>query len=347
MKQLNIGTYPLEESLATLENAKHVLATPSGMTAIQTVFQTFLTPGDHILVNEDMYSGTLKLLRTLYVDMNISCDKIDMSDLEAVEKSITSKTRIVLLESPSNPMMRIYDFASIVRITRKLNQDTLIVVDNTIMTSVLQNPLELGTDIVLYSLTKYQNGHQDIFMGSIVTNDSDIFEKLKITRHWNGFIPSQWDCSMVERGLKTLRIRLTKHESNAKKVIDFLKVSPFVEQVFSVGLQSTDESWAARQMNGSNGMVSFRLNGDSEFAINFLKKLKIIMVGESYAGFESLICIPAVMTHHNVPKEDRLHVGMTDNLIRLSVGLEDPEDLIVDMNRAFILANQESVRRQE
>lgn len=292
MEQFHIGTFPLEDSLAILENAKHALVTPSGMTAIQSVFQTYLSPGDHILVNEDMYSGTLKLLRILYVDMNIDCEKVDMADLSSVEGAITPKTKILLLESPSNPMMRICDIRSIVEITRQVNPNTLIVVDNTIMTSVLQSPLELGVDIVLYSLTKYINGHQDIVMGSMITNDSEIFEKLKVTRYWNGFIPSQRDCSMVQRGLKTLKLRLAKHGDNASKVVEFLVKSPCVEEVFSADLRSYQKEWTSGQMKGSNGMVSFRLKGDSEFATKVLKTLKIIIVGESYAGCESLICIP-------------------------------------------------------
>lgn len=351
MEQLNIGTFPLEESLTALENAKHALVTPSGMSAIQIVLQTLLAPGDHILVNEDMYSGTLKLLRTLYVDMDIKCDKIDMSDLDIAQESITAKTRIVLLESPSNPMMRICDIEAIINIVRTVNKNTLVVVDNSIMTNLLQSPLDLGADIVLYSLTEYINGHQDIVMGSIVTNNSDIFGKLKVTRHWNGFIPSNWDCTMVQRGLKTLKIRLAKHESSAMKVADFLKSSPHVEEIFWVGLQKDN---LQSQIKGSNGIISFRLKGDVEFAKNVLKTLRIIIVGESYASCESLICIPfvffylffafnviffcffrALMTHNSVPRKDRLHVGMTDNLIRLSVGLEDPQDLINDLENAF------------
>lgn len=287
MEHFNIGIFPLEDSLKTLENAKYALATPSGMTAIQSVFQTFLTPGDHILVNEDMYSGTLKLLRILYVDLDIRCEKIDMSDLRSVQGAITPRTKIVLLESPSNPMMMICDIESIVRITRKINKDTLVVVDNSIMTCVLQNPLEFGADIVLYSLTKYTNGHQDTVMGSMITNDSEIFEKLKVTRYWNGFIPSQWDCSMVQRGLKALKLRLAKHGSNARTVIEFLKNSSYVEEVFYA-----DPLSYAGQMKGPNGMVSFRLKGDSEYSKRVLRNLKIIIVGESYAGCESLICIP-------------------------------------------------------
>lgn len=292
MDQFDIGTFPLENSLATLESAKHALVTPSGMTAIQSVFQTYLTPGDHILVNEDMYSGTLKLLRILYMEMNIKCEKINMSDLRSFEGAITPNTKIILLESPSNPMMRICDIESIVKITRRINPNTLIAVDNTIMTCALQSPLELGVDVVLYSLTKYINGHQDVVMGSMITNDSEIFEKLRVTRYWNGFIPSQWDCSMVQRGLKTLKLRLTKHGDNARKVVEFLLKSPAVEEVFSADLRSYQKDWTQRQMKGSNGMVSFRLKGDSEFAKKVLGNLKVVIVGESYAGCESLICIP-------------------------------------------------------
>lgn len=292
MEQFNVKTLPLEESLATLENAKHALVTPSGMSAIQTVLQTYLSPGDHILVNEDMYSKTLKLLRIVYEGMNVECEKIDMTDLNSLKRSIRPSTRIVLLESPSNPMMKICDIKSIVKITRELNKNSLIVADNTMMTCLLQSPLELGADIVIYSLTKYINGHQDIVMGSVITNDSEIFEKLKATQCWNGFIPSKWNCSMVERGLKTLKLRLAKHGENARKVVDFLKKSNYVAEVFTGNPDTSENKWIHQQMKGCNGMVSFRLKDDSDFAKKVLKNLKIIIIGESYAGCESLICVP-------------------------------------------------------
>lgn len=292
MEQFNIETLPLEKELAKLERTKQVLVTPSGMSAIHSVFQTYLSPGAEILINEDMYSGTLKLLRILYQDLGVKCVKVNMRDLEILQESITPKTKIIMLESPSNPMMNIIDIEKIVEISKSGNKEVIVLVDNTIMTSVLQSPLELGADIVVYSLTKYINGHQDVVMGAMATNDDEIAEKLKETRNQNGLLPSKFDCFMVERGLKTIGTRLQKHGANAILVADFLEKSPYIEKVFFGWETEGSEALRGRQMKGPNGMISFILKGDEEFSKNVLRNLKIITIGESYAGCESLICIP-------------------------------------------------------
>uniref|UniRef100_T1GQ83 cystathionine gamma-lyase n=1 Tax=Megaselia scalaris TaxID=36166 RepID=T1GQ83_MEGSC len=246
-----------------------------------------------------------------------------------------SKDENYYVRISSNPMMNIVDIEKIVEISKSRNKEVLVVVDNTIMTSVLQSPLELGADIVVYSLTKYINGHQDVVMGAMTTNNDEIAEKLKETRNQNGLLPSKFDCFIVERGLKTIGTRLQKHGANAILVSDFLQKSPYVEKVFFGWETEGSEGLKGRQMKGPNGMISFILKGDEEFSKNVLRNLKIITIGESYAGCESLICIPSIMTHISVPKEDRLRVGMTDNLVRLSVGLEDPRDLIQDLDNAI------------
>ncbi|XP_052818903.1 cystathionine gamma-lyase-like [Mya arenaria] len=326
----------LEECLAKLENAKHGMVFASGLAATNTM--TFLLKhGDHIIGMDDLYGGTNRMFRQCTSRMGIDISMVDCTNLSNVEAAIKPNTKMVWIETPTNPTMRIVDIAGVVEIVRKkATKDCFVVVDNTFMSSYFQRPLDLGADIVFHSLTKYMNGHSDTVMGCACTNSDDLHEKLRFLQNAIGPVPSPFDSFLVNRGLKTLHIRMKEHMKNGLAVANFLEADPRVEKVIHPGLKSHPQyELAKKQMIGYSGMVSFYIKGGLDQASTFLKNLKVFTLAESLGGFESLAELPSIMTHASVPPEDRVKLGISDNLIRLSVGIEDEQDLVKDVEQAL------------
>ncbi|XP_063705553.1 cystathionine gamma-lyase-like isoform X2 [Culicoides brevitarsis] len=325
----------LETCLASLDNGKYGLTFASGLGATTCII-TMLKTGDHIIAGDDLYGGTNRLFRNLALPMGIEVDFIDYTNLELVEKSVKSNTKLMWLESPTNPLMKVCDIKKLSDLAHKLKSDIVVVVDNTFLTPYLQRPLELGADIVSYSLTKYMNGHSDVIMGAAIMNNEELYERLKFLQNSTGIVPSPFDCYQVNRSLKTLDIRMEKHKKNSIIVAKFLESHAMVEKVLHPGLKSHPQhETALKQTGGHSGVFSFYLKGGYEDSCLFLKTLEVFTLAESLGGFESLAELPSVMTHASIPAEIRAELGITDNLIRLSVGLEDPEDLIFDLEKAF------------
>lgn len=326
----------LEECLAKLENAKYGLVFASGLAATNTI--TFLLKnGDHILAMDDLYGGTNRMFRRCTSQMGIDITMVDCTDIEKVESSIKPNTKMVWIETPTNPMMKLVDIASVVKVVRaKAPKDCFVVVDNTFMSSYFQRPLDHGADLVFHSMTKYMNGHSDVVMGCICTNRDDLKERLFFLQYAIGAVPSPFDCFLANRGLKTLHIRMREHMKNGLAVAKFLEENSRVEKVIHPGLPSHPQhELAKRQMRGYSGMVSFYIKGGREQSSIFLKTLKIFTLAESLGGFESLAELPSVMTHASVPPDQRDKLGISDSLIRLSVGIEDVQDLIDDLDIAL------------
>ncbi len=324
----------LERNLAALEDAKYGLAFSSGMAAINTVMN-LLKSGDHVVSVNDLYGGTYRLFTKLYSNYGIEFDFVDASILDEVEKAIKKNTKIIWLESPTNPLLKLCDIESISRISKKYN--IIVVVDNTFATPYLQRPLDLGADISLYSTTKYIGGHSDIVGGAIVTNRDDLFERLSFFQNAVGAIPSPFDSWLVLRGIKTLALRMEKHSENGMIIAQYLQSHPSVEKVNYPGLPSHPQfNLAKKQMKGFGGIISFELkNGGMEEAKKFVSSTKIFSLAESLGGVESLIEHPASMTHASIPEEERIKSGLSNKLIRISVGIEHSEDLIKDLDLAF------------
>lgn len=322
----------LETSLAALEGGDHGLAFASGMAAITTV-ATLLRQGDHVVVSDDVYGGVYRLFRRILADYGIDFTFVDMTDLGNVEAALRDTTRIVWTESPTNPLMKVVDLRALADVARQAG--ALTVVDNTFASPYLQRPLELGADVVVHSTTKYLGGHSDVVGGALVTSDEDVHERLRFSQNAVGSVPSPLDCYLVLRGIRTLPVRMERHCDNAEALARALAELDEVVRVHYPGLgDDPGHEVARRQMDRFGGMLSFEL-GDSADVVGRLGRLKLIVLAESLGGVESLIEHPASMTHASVPAEERSARGITDGLVRLSVGIEDAEDLEADLRRLF------------
>lgn len=325
----------LQKCLAALENAKYGLAYASGLAATTNVLY-LLKQGDHLVAFDDLYGGTKRLFNQIMTNYGLSFSYVDARDSKNVEKAIRPNTKMIWVESPTNPLMKLCDIKAISEIARKKN--ILLVVDNTFMSPYFQRPLEIGADIVLHSTTKYLNGHSDLIGGALMLSDDELFLKLEFDQNAAGAVPSPFDCWLVLRGIKTLAIRMKKHSQNAQKVAEFLEKHPKVTRIYYPGLKSHPQyELAKRQASGFGGMLSFEVKGDINSAKKFLESLEIFTLAESLGGVKSLIEHPALMTHTSVPKEEREKIGIKDTLIRVSVGIEDAEDLIEDLEKGLSL----------
>ncbi|MFN0200261.1 MAG: cystathionine gamma-synthase [Bacteroidia bacterium] len=324
----------LQNALAALENAQHGLCFASGMAATDAVIK-LLNPGDEVISTNDLYGGTYRIFTKVFAKYGIKFTFVNMTDLAEIEKVITPATKMLWIETPTNPLMNIVDIEGCVKIAKQHN--ILTVVDNTFASPYLQNPLDMGAEIVVHSLTKYLAGHSDVVMGAILVNDADLYENLKFTQNACGAVPGPQDCFLVLRGIKTLHLRMAAHCHNGKTIVDFLVNHPKVGKVYYPGLAShPNHEVAKRQMRGFGGMISFTLKNDSiEAALKVLSGTKLFSLAESLGGVESLITHPTTMTHASIPKEERLKAGLVDTLIRLSVGVEDVEDLLEDLENAL------------
>ena len=323
----------LESCLASLENATFSLVTSSGMSACSLILQS-LPHGSKILCGDDVYGGTYRLLNTIYND-RFEIKHINTTDIESVKSELNSfKPDLVWIESPTNPMLQISDIKAICNSAHLVGAK--VVVDNTFMSPYFQNPLDLGADMVMHSLTKYINGHSDVLGGAIMLNDSAQYEKLWYLQNSIGPSQSPFDSWLVLRGVKTLSVRMRTHEENAINIADFLTEHPNVEKVIYPGLESHPQHELAKsQMNGFGGMLSLYIKGGLSESSKFLKQLSLFTLAESLGGVESLIEHPAIMTHASVPVEERNELGITDNFIRISVGIEDIDDLKADLKQAL------------
>lgn len=322
-----------QECLAALEGGTYGLAFASGLAAMDCIAHT-LSPGDHVICGDDVYGGTFRLFDKVIQRFGIQFTFADLSDLKKVEKLFTPKTKLLWLETPTNPMLKIFDIRALTALARR--RGALSVVDNTFMSPYFQRPLELGADIALHSVTKYLNGHSDVVGGAIVLNDKALYEKLKFLQNAMGGVPAPMDCFLVMRGIKTLHLRMERHAASAMEIARFLEKHPKVERVVYPGLPSHPQhAIAKKQMSGFGGMITFFLKGGLKEARKFLESVKLFTLAESLGGVESLIEHPAIMTHASVPPENRKALGIHDNLVRVSVGVEDLADLRQDLEQAL------------
>jgi cystathionine gamma-lyase len=329
----NPTRYALEDCVASLEGGKYGVAFGSGCAATTTILH-LLDAGDHVVSGDDVYGGTYRLFTRVFDQMGVDFSFVDMTDLDAFEASLTDKTKLVWLESPTNPLLKICDIKKVCEIAHA--RDIPVVVDNTFMSPYFQKPLELGADMVVHSMSKYLNGHSDVVAGMVVLNDDKLAEKLHFLQNSMGAILGPMDSWLVLRGLKTLHIRMRQHQENAQRIATFLEEHPAVERVIYPGLESHPQYEIARsQMSGPGGMITFFVKGGLEPARRMLETVKVFALAESLGGVESLIEHPAIMTHASVPPEVRAELGITDGLIRLSVGIEDGDDLIADLEQAL------------
>ncbi len=330
----NVTRHALEERLASLENARYALAFASGMAAETTLLLSLLEQGDHVVAFDDLYGGTRRLFNEILVNFGLQFTYVDAREPSNVERAINQRTKLIWLETPTNPMMKLCDIKAISEIAQ--NRNILTVVDNTFMSPFFQSPLELGADMVVHSTTKYLGGHSDVIGGAVMVSEDELFEKIKFNQNAIGAVPSPFDCFLVLRGCKTLAVRMEKHQQNALRIATFLQDHSSASEVFYPGLSNHPQfDLAKRQMRGFGGMLSFRLDGDNERVRTFLEGLKLFLLAESLGGVESLIEHPASMTHASIPKVERERLGITDNLLRVSVGIEDSEDLAEDLDQAF------------
>lgn len=327
----------LEEALAVLEEGKFGLAFSSGVAATDAVIK-LLKPGDEVVCGNDMYGGTYRLFSKIFAKFGIVFHYVDMGNPNNIKAAINSNTRLVWVETPTNPLMNIADIEAISALTRE--HGILLCVDNTFASPALQNPLTLGADIVMHSATKYLGGHSDVIQGALVVNDKTLRDELYFIQKSCGAVPGPMDCFLVLRGIKTLGIRMERHNENGKKIAHFLKSHPAIKKVYWPGFEDhPGHDIAKAQMHGFGGMISFELKNDSmEAATLLLSNTKLFSLAESLGGVESLINHPASMTHASIPREERIKNGLGDTLIRLSVGIEDADDLIADLDHAIQLA---------
>ena len=324
----------LEAAFAAIENGRYGLAFSSGVAATDAVIK-LLQPGDEVIAGNDMYGGTYRMFSKIFEKFGIRFHYINMQDAGNIRHFINEKTRLIWMETPTNPLMNIADIAAISTIARE--HKLLLCVDNTFASPYLQNPLDLGADIVMHSVTKYLGGHSDVIQGCLVMNDQGLREQLYFIQKSCGAVPGPMDCFLVLRGIKTLHIRMQRHCENGEKMAHYLRNHPKVEKVYWCGFEDHPGYLIAKkQMRGFGGMMSFTLKDDSvETAKKLLSSTKVFALAESLGGVESLINHPATMTHASIPREERIKNGLTDSLIRLSVGIEDIEDLIEDMEQAI------------
>jgi cystathionine beta-lyase len=324
----------LQASIASLENAQYGLCFGSGMAAIDALLK-LLQPGDEVISTNDLYGGTYRIFTQVFAAFGIKFIFVDMAQPEAVQAAISEKTKLIWAETPTNPMMNILDLAALAKIAQAAK--ALFAVDNTFASPALQNPIDLGADLVMHSVTKYLGGHSDVVMGALAMNDEALYKRLAFIQNACGAVPGPQDCFLVLRGIKTLHLRMQRHCENGQAVAHYLRKHPKVDKVYWPGFEDhPNHAIAARQMRGFGGMLSFALKGDNfEDAQRLLEKLQLFALAESLGGVESLCGHPASMTHASIPKEERLKFGLLDTLIRLSVGIEDAEDLIADLEQAI------------
>jgi cystathionine beta-lyase/cystathionine gamma-synthase len=323
-----------EKALAQIERGCDFgLAFSSGLAAEQAIIQT-LNPGDRILVCDDVYGGTGRLFRRLYAKYNLDFQFIDMSDVELVKKTATPNTKLVWVESPTNPTMKVIDIAAMSKIAKSVGAK--LVVDNTFASPVFQSPMLMGADIVMHSSTKYIGGHSDMIGGALMLKDKELYEQLKFVQFAAGAVPSPFESFMFLRSIKTLAVRMEQHAKNSQQIAEFLAGHKKVKKVHYPGLKTHPQhELAKRQMSGFSGMVSFDMNGTYDDVVKFLKKLKVFTLAESLGGVESLVNHPEKMTHASVPEELRKKLGIGPTMLRLSVGIEDVSDLVADLEQAL------------
>ncbi len=323
----------LEENIAALDNANHGLCFASGLSSVNTVMN-LLESGSHVIASDDLYGGSYRIFTQVYKKFGISFTFVDQTDLSKVENAVRKNTKIIWIETPSNPLLKISDINVLSRLAAE--NGILSVVDNTFATPYLQRPLELGADIVIQSTTKYLGGHSDVIGGALTTNDPDLFERLKFYQNAVGAIPGPQDCYLVLRGIKTLPLRMERHCENAKKIASFLSKHSKVRLVYYPGLRTHPGYFTAKkQMKEFGAMLSFELKSGWEGAFQFAKSVRLFYLGESLGTVVSLVNHPASMTHASIPQQIRAKNGITDGLLRLSVGCEDIEDLIADLDQAL------------
>lgn len=323
----------LERNIAALENAKHGLCFSSGMGAMDAVIK-LLAPGDEVITGDDLYGGSYRMFTKIFEPMGIKFHFINLTDAANIKKYLSPKTKLIWVETPTNPTMQIVDIAACAAIAKSAG--AWLAVDNTFASPYLQNPLDLGADIVMHSVTKYLGGHSDVVMGALCLNDDKIFERLAFIHNSCGATPGPMDSFLVLRGIKTLHLRMERHCFNGEKIAHFLKSHPKVEKVYWPGFEDhPNHAIAKKQMRAFGGMVSFVYKGTTEEAFKAASSVQVFSLAESLGGVESLINHPASMTHASIPKAEREKVGVVDNLLRLSVGIEDVDDLIADLKQAL------------
>nr|XP_057930368.1 cystathionine gamma-lyase [Doryrhamphus excisus] len=329
----------LEKAVAALDGAKYCLAMASGLAATVTITH-MLKAGDGIICMDDVYGGTNRYFQKVAGEFGLKIDLVDCTKPELLKAALKPNTKMVWLETPTNPTMKVVDIRACSDLLHHHNKDIVVVVDNTFMSAYFQRPLALGADICMYSATKYMNGHSDVVMGLMSVNREDLYEKLKFLQNALGGVPSPFDCYLVNRGLKTLHLRMERHFKNAMAAAKFLEADARVERVIYPGLPSHPQyDVMKRQCTGCPGMITFYIKGNLKHAEAFLSSLKIFAVAESLGGYESLAEHPAIMTHASVPEKERSILGISDTLIRLSVGLEDEDDIIDDLKQALAAAH--------
>ena len=330
----NPTRHALEKNFAAIENAKHGLAFASGLAATDAVMKT-LKPGDEVISTNDLYGGTYRLFTKIFEGYGLKFHFVDMTDADNVREKMNDNTRVVWAETPTNPMMSIIDIEKLSQLTK--GKDILLAVDNTFSSPYLQNPMDHGADLVMHSVTKYLGGHSDVVMGALMLNDDALQEKLAFIQNASGAVPGPQDSFLVLRGIKTLHLRMQRHSENGRDVAHYLRDHDKVDQVYWPGFEDhPNHEVAKKQMRDFGGMISFTMKDDSvEYATRILERFKVFSLAESLGGVESLSGHPASMTHASIPKEERLKSGLKDSLIRLSVGIEDIDDLIADLKQAI------------
>ena len=329
----------LEAVLADLEGVAHCAVFGSGLAAENAVLQAYLKPGDEIVIPLDVYGGTYRILNKVFRSIGCGIRQIDLSTPGALDAALTPRTRLVWIESPTNPRLLVYDIAAIAAATHAAG--ALLVVDNTFASPYFQQPFQLGADIVVHSVTKYLAGHSDVIQGAALARDAAVFEPIKFLQNATGAVPSPFDCWLTLRGLKTLELRMQRHADNADAIARALDGHPLVSRVYYPGLaHHPGHAIAARQMSGFGGMVSFELNGTVEEVVSFVSSRRFFALGESLGGVKALVCHPARMTHASIPAEERATLGLSDTLVRLSTGCEHPRDLVADLLEGLAAVQQ-------
>ncbi len=332
----NPTRFALEASLAALENGTHAYTFGSGLAAIDALMK-LLKPGDEVVCTNDLYGGSYRLFTKIYENFGLKFHFVDMTTAENIKPFLNAKTKMVWIETPTNPLMRIVDIKAVSDIAKAHHKELLVGVDNTFASPYLQQPLDLGADVVMHSITKYLGGHSDVIMGALMMKDAKLAEQLKFIQFACGAVPGPQDCFLVLRGVKTLHLRMDAHGRNAAALAKAIEKHPKLAEVFYPGLESHPSYQIAKQqMRNFGGMISFRLAEEGiEAAARFMKRLQLFAIAESLGGVESLCNHPASMTHASIPKPEREKIGITDSLIRLSVGIEDTDDLIQDILQAL------------
>ncbi len=330
----NPTRHALEKNIASIENGKHGACFGSGLAAIDCIIK-MLNPGDEVISTNDLYGGTFRLFTSIFEKYGIKFHFVGMNDTSAVKAEVNARTKLIWVETPTNPMMNLVDIEAMADVAKSAG--ALLAVDNTFATPYLQNPLDLGADLVMHSVTKYLGGHSDVVMGALVTSDDIIAKEIYRIQNSSGAVTAPMDCFLVLRGIKTLHLRMDCHCSNGERVAKYLASHPKVDKVYWPGFEDhPNHDIALKQMRGFGGMISFSLIGDRlDDAHEVVSKTKVFALAESLGGVESLIGHPATMTHGAIPKEERIKIGISDSLIRLSVGVEDIEDIIDDLKQAL------------